>query len=91
LLSAKELGEYKGNFGIFKRNDKEEQLANLPSYARVEDEFPDWKQRYIGRTGNFTKTTRSYHKRSRKQISEVTFSKLAKVRMECWRQQTKNQ
>lgn len=40
LLSERELGEYKGNFGVsLKGMTKEEQLANLPSYARVENEF----------------------------------------------------
>lgn len=47
-LSEIELSKYKGNFGkSLKGMTKEQQLANLPSYARVENEFPDWKKRYI--------------------------------------------
>jgi hypothetical protein len=53
----------------FKRNDKEEQLANLPSYARVEDEFPDWKQRYIRQNRQFYKDNKKFIEDVVKQIS----------------------
>ena len=47
-VSAGELGKYKGNFGkSLKGLDKKAQLKLLPSYARVETEFPDWKKSYI--------------------------------------------
>ncbi len=56
ILSAEELGKYKGNFGKSLRGlSKEEQLKNLPSYARVEKEFPDWKQNYIKQSREFCK------------------------------------
>jgi DNA (cytosine-5)-methyltransferase 1 len=66
------LGEYKGNFGIsLKGMTKEEQLANLPSYARVEDEFPDWKQRYIRQNRQFYKDNKKFIKEAVKQISKL--------------------
>jgi len=47
-MSADDLAQYKGNFGCTLTGmTKEEQYRNLPSYARVDDEFPSWKQRYI--------------------------------------------
>ena len=77
LLSQKELGEYKGNFGIpLKGMTKEEQFANLPSYARVEDEFPDWKQRYI-------KQNRQFYKDNKKYIKEVV-NKIAELPSQSW-------
>jgi DNA (cytosine-5)-methyltransferase 1 len=50
---------------------KEEQLANLPSYARVEDEFPDWKQRYIRQNRQFYKDNKKFIKEAVKQISKL--------------------
>lgn len=77
LLSSKELGEYKGNFGIpLKGMTKEEQLANLPSYARVEDKFPGWKQRYI-------KQNRQFYKDNKKYIKDVV-SKIATLPSQSW-------
>lgn len=77
LLSAKELGEYKGNFGIsLKGMTKEEQLANLPSYARVEETFPDWKQRYI-------RQNRQFYKENKKYIKEIV-SKIAELPSQSW-------
>jgi DNA (cytosine-5)-methyltransferase 1 len=70
LLSAKELGKYKGNFGIsLEGMTKEEQLANLPSYARVESKFPNWKQRYIRQNRQFYKDNKKFIKETVKQIS----------------------
>lgn len=47
-LSANELKKFRGNFGIsLNIKDKEKQLLRLPSYARVDKEFPDWKKKYI--------------------------------------------
>jgi DNA (cytosine-5)-methyltransferase 1 len=72
LLSANELSKYKGNFGIsLKGMTKEEQFANLPSYARVETEFPDWKQRYIKYNRQFYKENKSYVEDVVKRISEL--------------------
>lgn len=77
LLSQKELGEYKGNFGIpLKGMTLEEQFANLPSYARVEDEFPYWKQRYI-------KQNRQFYKDNKKHIKEVV-NKIAELPSQSW-------
>ncbi len=70
LLSTTELSKYKGNFGIpLKGMTKEEQLANLPSYARVEDEFPDWKKRYIRQNREFYGENKKFIKEIVKQIA----------------------
>lgn len=53
-LSTKELGKYRGNFGIsLKGQSREQQRANLPSYARVENDFPKWKKNYIRQNREF--------------------------------------
>lgn len=60
-LSAKELANYKGNFGIsLKGLPKKEQKANLPSYARVEKAFPSWKKNYIRQNRTFYKDNKQY-------------------------------
>lgn len=65
ILTETELSKYKGNFGkSLKGLTKEQQLANLPSYARVDKEFPDWKQRYI-------KYNRQFYKENKKHIENV--------------------
>ncbi|OYU94171.1 MAG: DNA (cytosine-5-)-methyltransferase [Bacteroidetes bacterium B1(2017)] len=72
LLSKKELGDFKGNFGIsLKGMTKEEQLANLPSYARVESPFPNWKKRYIKQNRLFFLENEKYIKKVVKKISEL--------------------
>lgn len=72
MLSVNELGKYKGNFGIsLKGMSKEEQLANLPSYARVENEFPSWKKRYIRQNRQFYQENKKYIKEAVKQISKL--------------------
>lgn len=77
LLTAKELGEYKGNFGTpLKGMTKEEQLENLPSYARVGDAFPDWKQRYI-------KQNRKFYADNKQHIKDVV-KKIAKLPSQSW-------
>ena len=54
LLSAEELGKFKGNFGKpLAGMTKEEQLQYLPSYARVKTDFPFWKQNFIRRSRKF--------------------------------------
>lgn len=60
-LSPKKLGEYKGNFGTSLSGlSKEEQSALLPSYARVEKEFPRWKKRYISESRRFYEENKKY-------------------------------
>jgi len=77
LLSQKELAEYKGNFGCsLKGMTKEEQLANLPSYARVEKEFPSWKKRYI-------RYSRAFYKDNKKYINEAV-SQIANLPSQSW-------
>jgi len=77
LLSEDELAKYKGNFGIsLKGMSKEKQLANLPSYARVENEFPDWKQRYI-------KYNRLFYRENQKFIKDIV-SKISELPSQSW-------
>lgn len=77
ILSEVELGEFKGNFGqSLKGLTRHEQLAKLPSYARVEDKFPTWKQRYI-------KQNRAFYKDNKKYINEVV-SKISKLPSQSW-------
>lgn len=72
LLSAKQLGKYKGNFGIsLKGMTKEEQMENLPNYARVEDKFPIWKQMYIRQNRQFYKDNKKFIKEAVIQISKL--------------------
>jgi DNA (cytosine-5)-methyltransferase 1 len=72
LLSKEELGKYRGNFGISLAGmTKEEQMANLPSYSRVEDEFPSWKRKYINQNREFYKKNQKYIKRVVKQIAKL--------------------
>ncbi|GIK22771.1 MAG: hypothetical protein BroJett005_21850 [Ignavibacteriota bacterium] len=48
IMSLNELRKYKGNFGKSLNVKSENEIfKRLPSYARVEKEFPSWKKRYI--------------------------------------------
>ena len=77
LLTVKQLAEYKGNFGCsLEGMTKEEQLANLPSYARVEDKFPGWKKSYI-------KQSRAFYKDNKKYIEGVV-GKIAELPSQSW-------
>lgn len=48
-LGTRGLSGYRGAQGVpLEGRDKKKTLANLPSYARTaQDQFPEWKQRYI--------------------------------------------
>jgi DNA (cytosine-5)-methyltransferase 1 len=76
-LSAKELGEYKGNFGFpLSGLSKKEQKAKLPSYARVEKTFPEWKRSYI-------KQSRAFYEDNKKYIRDVV-KEIAKYPSQSW-------
>jgi len=71
-LTKKELEKYKGNFGIsLKGMTKKEQMQNLPSYARVNKKFPDWKIRYIKYNRQFYKDNKRYIEKVVKKISKL--------------------
>jgi DNA (cytosine-5)-methyltransferase 1 len=71
ILSEKRLGEYKGCFGkSLKGLPKEEQRKLLPSYARVEKEFPSWKKSYISRSRKFYEENEIYLRDVVKRIAE---------------------
>ncbi len=77
LLSNVELAKYKGNFGCsLKGMTKEQQLANLPSYARVQTEFPHWKKRYI-------RNSRAFYEDNKKHIEGVV-TKIANLPSQSW-------
>ncbi|MCW5909536.1 MAG: DNA (cytosine-5-)-methyltransferase [Cyclobacteriaceae bacterium] len=76
-LSAKELGEFKGNFGrSLKGLIKKEQRANLPSYARVEKTFPDWKRSYI-------RQSREFYQDNKRYVADVV-KEMAKYSSQSW-------
>lgn len=77
IMSENELGKYKGNFGK-KLNgvNRETQFTNLPSYARVEKEFPTWKKNYI-------KQNRLFYKENKKYIDD-TVKKISKLPVQSW-------
>lgn len=62
-MNARELGEYKGILGTSLRGlSKADQMAQLPSYARVDKTFPDWKQRYIRENREFYQSNKKHLK-----------------------------
>ncbi len=76
-LSASELGEYKGNFGIsLKGMSKDEQRKNLPSYARIEKAFPDWKRSYI-------RQSRAFYQENKRHIQDVV-KEIAQYESQSW-------
>ena len=76
-LSSKDLGEFKGNFGCsLKGLTKEEQKESLPSYARVEKAFPDWKRSYI-------RQSRAFYKENKKYVQDVV-SQIAMYDSQSW-------
>jgi len=76
-LSAKELEKYRGNFGCsLVGYSKAEQLKRLPSYARVEKKFPNWKK-------NFIKHNREFYKNNKRFIKSVV-KKIARFEFQSW-------
>lgn len=70
-LSVKELGNYRGNFGkSLKGMTKEQQILNLPSYARIKKSFPNWKKSYIRQNRQFYIDNLKYLKDIVNQISQ---------------------
>ena len=58
-LSKKDLGKYKGSFGIpLNSFTKNQQVDSLPNYAIGNDYFPEWKKRYILNNRNFYKSNK---------------------------------
>ena len=80
LFSAIELSKFKGKFGnSTKGMTKDVQLVHLPSFARVETKFPDWKQRYIKYNRQFYKENKSYVENVVKRISELPSQSWQKI------------
>jgi DNA (cytosine-5)-methyltransferase 1 len=73
IMGEEELGKYKGNFGYsLKGLSKEKQFEKLPSYARVKEEFPDWKKSYIRQSRKFYLDNEKYVKDVVKEISKYS-------------------
>lgn len=76
-LTQQQLAHYKGNFGkSLTGKTLTEQFADLPSYARVDDDFPDWKIEYIKKNREFYEANKSY-------IQKVV-DKIAKFSWQSW-------
>lgn len=76
-MTQQQLAHYKGNFGkSLAEKSLEEQFADLPSYARVKNDFPDWKISYIKKNREFYKTNKQY-------IQKV-IDKIAKYSLQSW-------
>lgn len=76
-MTQQQLAHYKGNFGkSLARKNLEEQFAGLPNYAGVENDFPDWKIRYI-------KKNREFYKANKQYIQKV-IDKIAKYSSQSW-------
>ena len=76
-LLANELAEFKGNFGCsLKGLTKEEQKEKLPSYARVDKAFPEWKRSYI-------KQSRAFYEDNKKYVRDVV-KEIAKYPSQSW-------
>lgn len=76
-LSASELGEFRGNFGISLRGmTKEQQRENMPSYARIEKAFPAWKRSYI-------RQSRAFYQDNKKYVQDVV-KEIAKYDSQSW-------
>ncbi len=79
-LKPNELGKYKGNFGVSLSGlDKPEQLALLPSYARVKKKFPDWKKRYISENRKFYEENKKYIREVVQRISKYDYQSWQKL------------
>ena len=72
------IGKTKGNFGIeLKGLSREDKIANLPSYARTEEnEFPSWKKNYIRKNRAFYETYR--------EILEPIVKKIENLKIASW-------
>jgi DNA (cytosine-5)-methyltransferase 1 len=72
------IGKTKGNFGIeLKGLSREDKVANLPSYARTEEnEFPSWKKNYIRKNRAFYETYR--------EILEPIIKKIENLKIASW-------
>lgn len=78
VSSTRKLGATKGNFGIsLKGMSREDKFANLPSYARREqEEFPTWKKHYI-------RSNRAFYEKHKHNIAPVV-KKIQELGVSSW-------
>lgn len=76
--SSRKIGTTRGNFGIpLKGMSRAEKFANLPSYARTEqNEFPKWKKHFI-------RSNRSFYGQHKKSIEPVV-KKIKELNVPSW-------
>jgi len=76
--TTRKIGASKGSFGIpLKGMSREEKFANLPSYARTEeDEFPTWKKHYI-------RSNRAFYDQYKQYINPVV-EKIKELNVPSW-------
>lgn len=79
-LTQQQLAHYKGNFGkSLAGKTREQQFLNLPSYARVEADFPDWKIEYIRKNREFHQANKSYIEKVVEKISKLSWQSWQKL------------
>lgn len=79
-LTQQQLAHYKGNFGrSLAGKSKEEQFADLPSYARVESDFPGWKTEYIRKNREFYQANKGYIQKTIDKISKFSWQSWQKL------------
>lgn len=79
-LTQHQLAHYKGNFGkSLAGKTLAEQFVDLPSYARVEDDFPNWKIEYIRKNREFYEANRTYIQKVVHKISELKWQSWQKL------------
>lgn len=79
-MTQQQLAHYKGNFGkSLAGKSLDGQFADLPSYARVENDFPDWKIRYIKKNREFYKANKQYIQKVIDKIAKYSFQSWQKL------------
>ncbi len=75
LLSQRELGKFRGAFGVsLKGFSREEQLALIPRYALGKEELPSWKKSFIRQNRLFLEHNRKYIATLYPEIKKMPFS-----------------
>lgn len=79
-MTARQLAKYKGNFGCSLSGYSHlEQLQRIPSYARVENDFPEWKKSFIRQNREFYLQNRRYIQNAVREIATFGFQSWQKL------------
>ena len=83
-MSSHELGKYKGKFGeSLKNKTKKDQLDLLPSYAKRDDGFPEWKRKVILNNRDFYKKNKKWCNSIIKKIRKLHYEAYFKLEWNC--------